>query len=214
MDVVLDHLGQILAGLGVTLVLAVTSFAGALVFGAVLGVLRLLPFGVLQATSTAVITVVRNMPLLLVVVIAVFALPQLGVTLPLDVCVAVSLMVYFACYIAEILRSGVQTVGQGQVEAARALGLSDARAAVTIVAPQAALAMVQPLGTMFIATLLSTAIGSIVGVLELSGVTRLLNVQYAEPIAIFGTTAAIYIVLSLTIGGATGWLERKVRVTR
>lgn len=214
MDVVFDHLGQILGGLAVTLTLAVASFAGALVIGTVLGVLRLLPFAVPRAISIAVINVVRNMPLLLVVVIAVFALPQLGLTLPLDVCVAVSLMVYFACYIAEILRSGVQTVGAGQVEAARALGLSDARAAVTIVAPQAARSMIQPLGTIFIATLLSTAIGSIVGVLELSGVTRLLNVQYAEPLAIFGTTAAIYIALSLTIGGATGWLERKARVIR
>jgi glutamate transport system permease protein len=214
MDVVFDHLDQILGGLATTVLLAVTSFAGALVLGALLGIMRLLPFAVLRGTAFWLITIIRNMPLLLVVVIAVFALPQLGVTLPLGVCVAVSLMAYFGCYVAEILRSGVQTVGVGQIEAARALGMSDLRTAVTIVAPQAARGMVQPLGTMFIATLLSTAIGSIVGVLELSGVTRLLNVQYAEPLAVFGTTAAIYIVLALSIGTATGWLERKVRVIR
>lgn len=214
MSHVMDNGGLILHGFAETILLACLGFLGALVIGSVIGLFRISPFPVLRATAWFYVSTLRNMPLLLIVVANVFVLPQLGVTLPLRVCLLLSLMLYFGSYVSEILRSGVATVGRGQVEAARALGMSDLHTLRRVIAPQACRSMVQPLGTIFITTALATAVGSVVGVPELASVIRVLNVQYAEPLAIFGVGAALYITMTLTLGLAAGWVERRVGVIK
>ncbi|NDZ77859.1 amino acid ABC transporter permease [Streptomyces sp. SID10853] len=214
MNVVADHFGEILAGFGCTVLLTLVSFAAALILGGALGLCRVAPLRVLRAVASCYVQIVRNLPLLLVVVVTVFVLPQLGLTLPLETSVTVGLAVYIASYICEILRSGMETVPAGQVEAARAVGLSTAQCLRLVVLPQALRAMVQPLGNMFIATALGTAVGSVAGVNELSGVIRQLNVQYVEPIALFASATVLYVALTLAGGLITGGLERRLRVRR
>lgn len=214
MNVVVDHSGEILAGFGRTVMLTVVSFVAALLLGGLLGMCRVAPLRVLRGVAVAYVHTVRNLPLLLVIVVTVFVLPQLGVTLPLEFSVGVGLAVYIASYVCEILRSGMETVPAGQVEAARAVGLTTSQCLRLIVLPQALRSMIQPLGNMFIATALGTAVGSVTGVNELSGIIRQLNVQYVEPLALFASATVLYVALTLAGGLITGSLERRLRIQR
>ncbi|WP_371496848.1 amino acid ABC transporter permease [Kitasatospora sp. NBC_00374] len=214
MNVVADHLGEILAGFGRTVLLTVAGYTAALLLGGVLGLCRVAPLRVLRAVGAVYVHTFRNLPLLLVVVVSVFVLPQLGLTLPLEPSLVVGLSLYVAGYVCEILRSGLETVPVGQIEAGRALGLTTGQCLRLIVLPQALRAMIQPLGNMFIACALGSAVGSVAGVNELSGVIRQLNVQYVEPLALFGTATLLYVALTLAGGMATGALERRFRIHR
>ncbi|MEV0276573.1 ABC transporter permease subunit [Streptomyces sp. NPDC050610] len=214
MNVVADHFGEILTGFGRTVLLTLVSFAAALILGGLLGLCRVSPLGVLRSTAAFYVHTVRNLPLLLVVVVTVFVLPQLGLTLSLNTSVTVGLAAYIASYVCEILRSGMETVPAGQVEAARAVGLTTFQCLRLVVLPQALRSMVQPLGNMFIATALGTAVGSVAGVNELSGVIRQLNVQYVEPLALFASATLLYVALTLAGGLITGKLERRLRIHR
>jgi glutamate transport system permease protein len=214
MSVLFAHLGELLTGLLTTLELAVLSFPLALVVGTVLGVARVSPIGPLRSAAGFYVHCLRNSPLLLILVMVVFGLPYLGATVPLFGSVVLGLGLYFGAYVCETVRSGIAGVPIGQIEAARALGLTFSGVLRQVVLPQAFRSMVQPLGTIFINVSLASALGAAVGVQELTGSARQFNLDYAQPIPSFIAAVVGYLLITLTAGQLTGVVERKVRVRR
>ncbi|WP_328603631.1 amino acid ABC transporter permease [Amycolatopsis sp. NBC_00345] len=214
MSVLFAHLGELLTGLLTTLELAVLSFPLALVAGTVLGVCRVSPIGPLQSAAGFYVHCLRNSPLLLILVMVVFGLPYLGATIPLFGSVVLGLGLYFGAYVCETVRSGIAGVPIGQIEAARALGLTFSGVLRQVVLPQAFRSMVQPLGTIFINVSLASALGAAVGVQELTGSARQFNLDYAQPVPSFIAAVVGYLLITLTAGQLTGVVERKVRVRR
>jgi glutamate transport system permease protein len=214
MTVLFAHLGPLLHGLLVTLELGITAFPLAVVLGTVLGVGRVSPLPPLRAAATVYVQVVRNVPLLLVLVMVVFALPYVALIIPLFPSVVLGLGLYFASYVCETVRSGIRAVPVGQIEAGRAIGLTFRGLLTGIVLPQAFRSMVQPLGGILINVMLASALGAAVGVQELTGEARQFNITYAQPVAAFLAAVIGYLVLTLTTGGLTGVLERATRIWR
>jgi glutamate transport system permease protein len=214
MSVLFAHLGELLTGLLTTLELAVLSFPLALVAGTVLGVCRVSPVGPLSSAAGFYVHCLRNSPLLLILVMVVFGLPYLGATIPLFGSVVLGLGLYFGAYVCETVRSGIAGVPIGQIEAARALGLTFSGVLRQVVLPQAFRSMVQPLGTIFINVSLASALGAAVGVQELTGSARQFNLDYAQPVPSFIAAVVGYLLITLTAGQLTGVVERKVRVRR
>jgi glutamate transport system permease protein len=155
-----------------------------------------------------------NVPLLALLVLFVFALPDVGLLMPLTTTVVVVLVVYEAAYVAEAVRSGVNTVALGQAEAARALGLTFGQTLRLVVLPQALRAVVQPLGNVLIALVMNTALAAAVGVVELTSATNKVNLVEAQPIPIFAGAGVLYMLAALTIGLLSGVVERRVAITR
>jgi glutamate transport system permease protein len=214
MTLLFAHLGDLLAGLLVTLELSVLAFPLAVVLGTVLGVCRVGPLRPLRLAAAFYVHCLRNAPLLLVLVMVVFGLPQAGLTIPLFGSIVVGMGVYFASYVCEIVRSGIHSVPIGQIEAARAIGLRFVGVLRSVVLPQAFRSMVQPLGNIFINITLASALGAALGVQELTGATRQFNLTYAEPAVSFVAAIVGYLVITLTAGFVIGVIERKVRVVR
>ncbi|HEY3686274.1 MAG TPA: amino acid ABC transporter permease [Streptosporangiaceae bacterium] len=214
MGVVLAHLPEIGGGLLVTLELTVLAFAGALVLGTIVAVFRISPLPPLRALGLAYVEVFRNIPLLMLLVLIAFGLPEAGLKLSLFASATVGMGMYAAAYVCEAIRSGVQTIGAGQVEAARAIGLTFGQVLRHVVLPQAFRSMAQPLGNIFIAVALGTSLSASIGLMDLTGVTRLLNVAYAEPIATFAAAAVCYVLITLSGGLLTGAVERRARILR
>ncbi|MFJ7212947.1 amino acid ABC transporter permease [Amycolatopsis sp. NPDC098790] len=214
MSVLFDHLGELLTGLLVTLELAVLAFPLAVVVGTLLGVFRVGPVGPLRAVAGFYVQCLRNSPLLLVLVMVVFGLPYVGATVPLFGSVVLGLGLYFGAYVCETVRSGISAVPTGQIEAARALGLTFAGVLRQVVLPQAFRSMAQPLGSIFINVCLASALGAAVGVQELTGSARQFNLDHAQPIPSFVAAAIGYLLITLTAGQLTGVIERKVRIRR
>lgn len=214
MNILIENLGPLLQALGTTLMMAVVAGIGSLILGVLVTVARVSPIPILRAAAFGYVQFFINVPLLALLILAVFALPDAGLILPLTPTAIIVLIVYEAAYVAEAVRSGVNTVGVGQIEASRAIGLSLGQSLRYVVIPQAMRAVVQPLGNVMIALAMNTALAAAVGVVELTSRVNKVNLVYAQPIEIFTGAGLVYMGIALAIGLTTGWVERKVAIVR
>jgi glutamate transport system permease protein len=214
MDVIVGHLGQLAHGFVLTVVMTISGFACALALGVLLAVCLISPVAPMRTLAAAYVVVFRNIPLLVWLVLFVFGLPEIGILYSLLTTVTAAMALYWAAFICEVIRSGVRTVPPGQIEAARALGFRFTQILRHLVLPQAVRSMVQPLGNLFIALTLNTSLAAAVGVRELTGEAQVFTIRYDIPIPIFVVTTAIYVLMTLTGGLATGRLERKLAISR
>ncbi|WP_405147033.1 amino acid ABC transporter permease [Sphaerisporangium sp. NBC_01403] len=214
MDALSGNLPALWDGLLVTLRLTLLAFAGASVVGVLVATARVSPVPVLRAAGTVYVETLQNIPLLVLLILAVFGLPEIGVQAGLFTTAVVVIALYQAAYVAEALRSGVNSVPAGQGEAARALGLGFTGSLRYVVLPQALGTVVQPLGNIFIMLTMNTSLAAAVGVVELTAAANRVNLIEAQPIPIFVGAGLAYMLLSSLVGLATGVLERKLAVAR
>ncbi|MBB6348947.1 amino acid ABC transporter permease [Nonomuraea muscovyensis] len=214
MSVLLDHLPELWQGLVVTLQLTAASFLGAAVLGVIVTALRVSPVRVLRAIGTAYVETFQNLPLLVLLVLAFFGLPEIGVKAePLTTAIVV-VSVYEAAYVGEALRSGVNSVSKGQGEAARAIGLTFTQSLRHVILPQALRTVVQPLGNIAIALIMNTALAGAVSIVELTTAAKNVNLVEAQPIPIFVGAGIAYALLAALVGLVTGRLERRLVILR
>ena len=210
MHVVTDNLGFLLGGLLVTLELTVLGFVGALLLGTVLAVFRVSPVAPLRWVGAVYVEVLRNMPLLTLLILVVFGLPDIGITFSLFTSAALCMAGFGAAFVCEAVRGGINAVSVGQAEAARSLGFTFTQALRYVILPPAFRTMVQPLVNIFIGVVLGSSLASAVGVSELTNRTQVLNLQSAEAVVLFLVSGAIYLAIALLGGAAGGALERRV----
>ena len=226
MDAVLDNLDAVVRAFTYTLLLFVISGVLSLVLGTVLAALRVGPVSVLRLAASAYVTIVRNTPLLIVLIFFRIAAPKIGLNFNfVDVqfgeirlnnlftaCV-VGLTVYTAAFVCEAIRSGINAVQLGQAEAARAIGLPFAGVMREIVLPQAFRASVPPLASVQIALLKNTTVAGALGVFEAFARMRSLNNDYAtQRIEIFLVFAFVFVVLVEVLSFFANRLERRWRI--
>ncbi|HAT1152708.1 TPA: amino acid ABC transporter permease [Corynebacterium striatum] len=210
-----------------TIKLTLWSALGSMILGTILTAMRVSPVGILRFLATAYITIVRNTPLTLVVLFCSFGLYQtLGVTLAsresatflIDNNVRLAMVgfiLYTSAFVAESLRSGINTVDFGQAEAARSLGLSFTQTFSTIVFPQAVRAAIVPLGNTLIALTKNTTIASVIGVAEASLLMKsTIEFHASQLFVIFLIFAAGFIILTLPMGLGLGKLSEKLAVKK
>jgi len=214
MSVVLSHFGDLLAGFVITLELTALGFLGAVLLGTLMAIFRVAPITPLRVVGAVYVEFFRNIPLLALLIVVVFGLPDIGVTYSLFASAALCLALSGAAFVCEAMRGGINTVSAGQAEAARSIGLTFTQSLRFVVLPQALRSMVQPLVNVFIGVALSSSLAAAVGVSELTNRTQQLNLQYAEAVASFLVAGAAYLLLALSGGGLGGWLERRLAIYR
>lgn len=182
---------------------------------------------ILRTMSTAYINTVRNTPLTLVILFCSFGLYQnLGLTLAgrdsstfladNNFRLAVlGFILYTSSFVAESLRSGINTVHFGQAEAARSLGLGFSDIFRSIIFPQALRAAIVPLGNTLIALTKNTTIASVIGVGEASLLMKSTIENHANMLfVVFAIFAAGFMVLTLPMGLGLGKLAEKMAVKK
>lgn len=214
MNISLANIELLLEGFGTTLLIFVIAGIGSVMAGVLVTVARVSPLPLLRGAAFAYVQFFINVPLLALLILAVFALPAAGLILPLIPTVIIVLTMYEAAYVAEAVRSGVNTVPVGQVEAARALGLTLPQSLRWVIVPQAFRAVIQPIGNVMIALAMNTSLAAVVGVLDFTSRVNSVNLIYAQPILFYSAAGIVYMALALGIGLATGWVERKVAIVR
>ena len=218
---------NVLGALWMTVKLTFFSALGALMIGTVVAICRVSPVGVLQGFGTAYVTLIRNTPLTLIVFFFAFGLLNtLNVSLtPADSATSINdnnfrygliaLSVYHASFVAEALRSGINTVPQGQAEAARAIGLGFLPSLREIILPQAFRGAIAPLGNTLIALTKNTTVVATIGVAELAFVMKgMIEFNGSLLYAIFALVAACFVLLTLPTGLAFTRLSRRLVVQR
>ena len=214
MHVITDNLGFLLQGVLVTLELTVLGYVGALVLGTLMAVFRVGPIPPLRVLGTVYVEFFRNIPLLSLLVLVIFGLPDAGVTIGLFASGAICLALSASAFVCEAMRGGINSVSVGQAEAARAIGLSFTQVLRFVILPQAFRTMVQPLVNVFIGVLLSSALAAAVGVPELTNRTEQLNLQYAEAVVCFVFAGVVYLAVALAAGAVGGRLEHRMAIRR
>ncbi len=214
MDVVLDNLDLFLAATRTTVSLTLLSFAAAFVIGAVVVSFRVSPVPPLRAVGAFYVGTVRNTPLAVLMIGFLFGGGDIGVQYSVFTTAVIVLSAYTGSFVAETIRSGVNTVARGQAEAARALGLTFPQVLRIVVLPQALRTVVAPLGSIFIALIKNSALAALISVQELGDTTEQLITETAQPIPVFLGAAVAYLLLTIPSGFAVGRLERRVAIKR
>ncbi len=215
MRFLVDSLPAFWLGFRTTVVLALASYAGALVLGATLAVLRIAPAAPARVAGTAYVEWFRNVPLLVLMFVAILCLPKLGVRISPFQSALLVLVMYTAAQVCEALRAGVNAVDRGQAEAGRALGLTFGQNLRYVVLPQAARTVVPPLGSIFIALVKNTAVASLIGVVELTfQFGELARDAPSQIVPLLVAIAVSYLVITIPAGYLVGRFERRAVIAR
>ena len=201
-----------LGGLALTLLLAAGALLLALPLGVLFGLARVSPWRWVRWPVTGIVFVVRGTPLLMVIFWAYFFLPSVtGVKTGQFTTMLLALVIFNAAYLAEIVRAGILGVPRGQMECARALGLSYPRAMRLVVLPQALRSMLPSLVNQFVSTIKETSLGYIIGLTEVSFIATQINSQvFIRPAEVFGILAFTYFVLCFGLSRLAYGLERRL----
>jgi polar amino acid transport system permease protein len=203
-------LPQLLSAMVYSVFATVLAFAGALIIGLPLAVARDARIRPMRMISGALVELVRSTPILIQVYFLYFVLPTIGIVLPALVVGVLALALHYGTYVSEAYRAGINSVGQGQRDAAAALGLSPRAAFFRIVLPQAIPPIVPALGNYLIALFKETPLLSAIAIVELLQTAKLIGSEtfrYNEPITMVGL---ILLALSLLSAGLARRVERWV----
>jgi len=212
--VLFDNLGAFGEGLRTTAALTLASYLVALLVGTLVAAMRVSPIAPLRWLGTLWTEVLRNVPLTVLFFVFFFGFTKIGVSYVPFISAVIVLGCYTSAFVAEAIRSGINSVAPGQAEAARALGLTFAQVIVTIVLPQALRTVVAPLGSLFVALIKNTSIAFTIAVVELTRVVKELASVTGEAIPLYLGAAVFYLLLTLPSSAAIGVIERKVAIRR
>ena len=208
---------QLLSGLGVTLALALLSFAIAMVIGVIFGMFSVSPYKWLRWTAEIFVDVIRGIPLMILAAFIFWGIPNLiesvtGHQSPINDFVAgtIALSLNAAAYIAEIVRGGIQAVPAGQMEASRSLGISYSKTMRKIILPQATKLMLPNFVNQFVIALKDTTIVSAIGLVELFQTGKIIIARNYQSFKMYAILAVFYLVIITLLTRFAKKLEKKV----
>lgn len=213
MQVLLDNFDQLLEAFWLTLRLLLVAGALSFVFGTFLAAMRVGPIRILNRAAALYVTIFRNTPLLVLLLLVVFGFPKIDIQLGYFWMNILALTMYTSTFVCEALRSGVNSISLGQAEAARSIGLGFTQTMRHVVLPQAFRAVVPPLANVMIALTKNTSLCSIFGMAEGTAAAKaLLNDNPSQLWWIFLGIALGYIIIVEGISAIAALLERRWRI--
>lgn len=199
-----------------TLLYTFTSFAFGLILGLILALMKLSSFAPYRWIATFYIELFRGLPALLTLAAVGLGVPlaiPAARSLPTWVLVMIGLGMVAAAYIAETIRAGIEAVPPGQFEAARSLGMSQTRAMVTIVVPQALRIVLPPLTNEFILLTKDSSLAFVVGFqltqMELTSIGRGSLVTAGAGITPLVIAGLFYLLITVPLSFVVRWFEKK-----
>lgn len=204
-----DNIIKILPGVPTTLLLTASAFAIGVVLGFPLMLLRRAPHVVPRVAATALIDILRSVPPIAWVFLVFFGLAEKGLRLSSFAAASATLGIFTSAYMAEIYRAGLLSVGRGQWEAGRALGLSERDVFAQVTWPQAMRIVIAPSASFLIALLKSGSVAMTVGLSEVTYRTFHEAQTSSSPLGVYAAGALVYIVISALIAIGARLLDRR-----
>nr|WP_199868948.1 amino acid ABC transporter permease [Pseudomonas sp. CFBP 13719] len=201
--------GPIAWGLWTTLWLSLVSGVAGLLLGLVTGLCRLSSNPTLRHLSTVYVELVRGTPLLVQIFIFYFFIGTV-LNLSREFAGVAALALFTGAYVAEIVRSGVQSIAKGQGEAARSLGLDAGQSMRHVILPQAFKRVLPPLAGQFISLVKDTSLVSVIAITELTKSGREAITTSFSTFEIWFCVAALYLVINLPLSYFASRLERRL----
>ena len=203
-----QYLPLLLKGLRMTIWIAIFGIAIAVVLGIVVCVMQLCHIKILNRIAALYVTIIRGMPLMILALFLYFGVIKNA--MPLVASASLILGLNASAYLAEIFRGGIQAIDEGQIEAARSLGLSSAKTMRLVVFPQAVKIMIPSLMNQFITSLKDTAILSAISVNELTMTAKSIIARNFRAFELYSYAAIMYIVLITILTILSKKVEKKL----
>ena len=209
---------ELLKGLGVTIALALISFAIAMVIGIIFGMFSVSPYKPLRWIAEIFVDVIRGIPLMIVAAFIFWGIPNLiesmtGQQSPINAFVAgtIALSLNAGAYIAEIVRGGIQAVPVGQMEASRSLGISYSKTMSKIILPQATKIMLPNFVNQFVIALKDTTIVSAIGLAELFKTGKDIIARNYQSFRMYAILAVLYLIIITLLTRLAKRLEKRIK---
>ena len=195
-----SNLSYLFEGFLVTLQVAGLAIVFSFLTGILLAIIRYAKIPVLSQLVAVWVDTIRNLPLLLILFFIYFALPEIGIDMSVVTAAVVGLTIFEGALISEIVRSGLNSIDKGQIEAGRSSGLSYIQTLLSIILPQALRRMVPPTVSQFIALLKDTSLAVVITLPELMHHARILyGGQSNIVIEVLFIVALMYFVVNYTL---------------
>ena len=210
LDLVVTSFPLLLLGAGVTIKITVMSVALGVLIGLFVGIARICRVKPLRFLAAVYVDFFRGTPLLVQIFLFYFAVPVItGQRIDPYVAAVGSCGINSGAYVAEIVRAGIQSIDDGQMEAGRSLGMTWAQTMRYIIVPQAIKRVIPPLGNEFIALLKDSSLVSVIGFEELTRRGQLIIAKTYGSLEIWFSVAIIYLVMTLSISRLVAYLEKR-----
>lgn len=209
----------LLWGALLTLGLTIVAVFNGIIIGTLVGIGRVVKNKLLNLAAGFYTDFIRGTPLLVQIFMFHFGLPPvLGfftgtdtVYVPAIVSAIVTLSINSGAYVAEIIRSGIQSIDRGQMEAARSLGLTYKQALWQVIMPQAFKRVIPPLGNEFIAMLKDSSLVSVIAMEELVRTGQLLQGRFYRSTEVWFAVAIVFLCMTLPFTRLVAMLERRMK---
>lgn len=206
-----ESLPSLITGLLVTLKLTFFSLIIATILGLVFGLMSISKKKSLKAIAVVYVDLIRGTPLLVQAFFIYFGLPMvLGMRIDPMIAGVVALSLNAGAYMAEIFRGGIQSIDNGQMEAARSLGLPYSKAMIKVVIPQAVRRMIPSIINQFIISLKDTSILSIIGIRELTQSGEIIIARTYQAFDVWVIVGAMYFIIITILSIISKKLERRL----
>ena len=201
-------IGPILKGVIVTVELSLYAGVLAIILGTLVGLARISPNPMLRDMATLYVELIRGTPLLVQIFIVYFFI---GTVLDLDRFTAgvIALAVFTGAYVAEIVRSGIESIHSGQMEAGRSLGMTYGQTMGDIILPQAFKRVLPPLAGQFINLIKDSSLVSVISITDLTKAGREVVSSTFSPFEVWFSVALLYLILTGVLSLVVRRLERK-----
>ncbi|SFS65462.1 amino acid ABC transporter permease [Marininema halotolerans] len=205
------NLTFLLQGFLVTLKIAFFAILLSFVLGIVLGICRYTKLPVLSHLAALYIELIRNLPLLLVIFFGYFGLREWGIKLPVTMSVIVSMTLFTSALVAEIVRSGLNSVDRGLIEASRAQGFTYIQTLRFLVLPLGLKRTIPPMVSQFISLIKDTSLAVVISLPEMTHNAQIIyNKHFNATIPILLIVACLYFVVNYSLSLASRRLEKKL----
>lgn len=200
-----------ITGIKITLSLSLLSFVIGTTLGALLSLIKLSKSKFLSLLATIYIEVVRGTPMMVQIALVYFGSYVItGVNINGFIAALIAVSLNSAAYVAEIIRSGIQSVDKGQTEASRSLGLSSGQTMRYIILPQAIKNILPTFGNEFITLIKETSVASTIGVADLMYASKIVQSSSYQPFNPLIIVAVIYFILTFSLSQIVRMYERRL----
>ena len=210
-DVIIQTLPYLLKATITTIELAVISIFFGLIIGLVIALMKISSIKIFNIVGSLYTWIFRGIPLMVQLFLIYFGLSAaLGIDLDSFTAAIIGISICGGAYIAEIIRSGILSIDNGQMEAALSLGMNRRMAMQKIIIPQTYRRLIPPLGNEFINLIKDTALASAITVTDLLRTAQIYSGSLYKPFEMYVTAAVIYLILITVITTLLSFVERRL----
>lgn len=209
-NILVNHWPQFMQGLSSTIMCSLIAIFFSLIIGVICALVEVSPFRIPHLIARIYVEIFRNIPLLIIVMIFYLVVPQMGLKLTGFGAGTIALTLYTSAFISETVKSGINSIGIGQMEGARSNGMSYVQAMRYVVLPQALKVVIPPLGNQFISLIKNSSVLAFVAGFDLMYQADVISLASFETVNTYVVVGLLYLVLTLPLSYYMRYLEEKL----